>query len=149
MTNVQQINEVIDANITERVRAMARSVKATEAYGLRGGAHAQGMLEHLNVNLGNKGIVVKRCIITSVVLLKSVAESMQEKTIFQFKNTLERKKFAYDQRILNDQEEEIKAKQSKTEEGKDENEKSQLLQLEKKKEIEAIRAQNRRVKSEW
>lgn len=107
------------------------------------------MLEHLNVNLGNKGIVVKRCIITSVVLLKSVAESMQEKTIFQFKNTLERKKFAYDQRILNDQEEEIKAKQSKTEEGKDENEKSQLLQLEKKKEIEAIRAQNRRVKSEW
>lgn len=107
------------------------------------------MLEHLNVNLGNKGIVVKRCIITSDVLLKSVAESMQEKTIFQFKNTLERKKFAYDQRILNDQEEEIKAKQSKTEEGKDENEKSQLLQLEKKKEIEAIRAQNRRVKSEW
>jgi len=35
----------------ERVRAMARSVKAREAYSLRGEAHAQGMLEHLNINL--------------------------------------------------------------------------------------------------
>jgi len=110
VTNVAQINEVIDANITERVRAMGRQVRASEAYSLRGGQHAQGMLDHLNLNLGNKGILVKRCIITSVVLLQSVAESMQEKTIFQFKNTLERKKFAFDQRILNDKEEEIKTR---------------------------------------
>jgi len=48
---------------------MARQVRATEAYGLRGGEHAKGMLDHLNLNLGNKGIMVKRCIITSVVLL--------------------------------------------------------------------------------
>ena len=74
---------------------------------------------------------------------------MQEKTIFQFKNTLERKKFAFDQRILNDQEEEIKTRQIKGEEGKDENEKAQLAQMGKKKEIEAIKAQNRRIKSEW
>ena len=149
VTNVAQINEVIDANITERVRAMGRQVRASEAYSLRGGQHAQGMLDHLNLNLGNKGILVKRCIITSVVLLQSVAESMQEKTIFQFKNTLERKKFAFDQRILNDKEEEIKTRQVKAEEGKDENERSQLSQMGKKKEIEAIKAQNRRIQREW
>lgn len=36
VTNVPQINETIDANIMERVRALARQVKAREAYSLRG-----------------------------------------------------------------------------------------------------------------
>ena len=39
-TNVSQINEVIDANILERVRAMGRTIKASEAYSLRGEQHA-------------------------------------------------------------------------------------------------------------
>ena len=82
VTNVSQINETIDANIMERVRTMARSIKAREAYSLRGEQHAAGMKEHLNTNLNNKGIVIKRCIITNVVLDTEVAESMQEKTIF-------------------------------------------------------------------
>jgi regulator of protease activity HflC (stomatin/prohibitin superfamily) len=55
-TDVTQINEMIDANIMERVRAMGRTVKAREAYSLRGDQHAKGMLEHLNTNLNNKGI---------------------------------------------------------------------------------------------
>lgn len=124
VTNVSQINETIDANIMERVRAMARTVKAREAYSLRGEEHAKGMLDQLNFNLNNKGILIKRCIITNVVLDKEVADSMQEKTIYQFKNTLERKRFAYFQRIKNDQEEEVKIKQIKEEERKDENEKA-------------------------
>lgn len=61
---------------------MARTVKAREAYSLRGADHAQGMLDHLNTNLNNKGILVKRCIITNVILDKEVADSMQEKTIY-------------------------------------------------------------------
>uniref|UniRef100_A0A7S3CTK9 Band 7 domain-containing protein n=1 Tax=Strombidium rassoulzadegani TaxID=1082188 RepID=A0A7S3CTK9_9SPIT len=149
VTNVSQINETIDANIMERVRAMGRTVKAREAYSLRGEQHAKGMLEHLNANLSNKGIMIKRVIITNVVLDKDVADSMQEKTIFQFKNTLERKRFAYNQRIKNDQEEEIKAKQIKEEERKDENEKAQLQQMQKTKEIEAIKAKTSRIRSEW
>jgi uncharacterized membrane-anchored protein YjiN (DUF445 family) len=51
---------------------------------------------------------------------------MQEKTIFQFRNTLERKKFAFEQRIKNDLEEESKTRQIKEEERKDENEKANL-----------------------
>ena len=126
VTNVSQINETIDANIMERVRTMARMVKAREAYNLRGEQHAAGMKEHLNTNLNNKGIVIKRCIITNVILDTEVADSMQEKTIFQFKNTLERKRFSYNQRIKNDAEEEVKAKQIKEEERKDENEQANL-----------------------
>jgi len=74
--------------------------------------------------LANKGVLVKRVIITSVVLNAEVANSMQDSTIIQFKNTLERKKFAYEQRIKNDAEEELKAKQIKEEERKDENERA-------------------------
>ena len=77
------------------------------------------MLDHLNASLSNKGIKVKRCIITSVKLDEEVASSIQDKTIFQFKNTLERKTFAYKQRIKNDQEEEIKEKQIKEQQRKD------------------------------
>ena len=40
------------------------------------------MLEHLNTVLANKGVKVKRVIITSVTLNKDVADSMQETTIF-------------------------------------------------------------------
>ena len=35
-TNVSQMNELLDANLMERVRTMARTVKAKEAYNLRG-----------------------------------------------------------------------------------------------------------------
>ena len=76
VTNVAQINETIDANIQERVRTMARSIKAREAYSLRGEKHAAGMKEHLNTNLNNKGIMVKRCIITNVVIDKEVESSL-------------------------------------------------------------------------
>lgn len=58
------------------------------------------------------------------MLDNEVSDSMQEKTIFQFRNTLERKKFAFEQRIKNDLEEEQKTKQIKEEERKDENEKA-------------------------
>jgi len=105
VTNVPEINETIDANIMEKVRGLARGVKARDAYSLRGKEHAKGMFESLNQALNNKGIQVKRCIITSVKLDETVASSMQDKTVYQFKNTLERKKFAFEQRIKNDIEE--------------------------------------------
>ena len=107
------------------------------------------MLEYLNLNLSNKGILVKRCIITNVVLDREVATSMQEKTIYQFKNTLERKQFAFNQRIKNDNEEEAKQKQIKLEERKDEQDRPKLLQMQKTKEIEGIKAKTQRIKSEW
>lgn len=40
VTNVNQYNELIDSNIQERVRLIARSVKASQAYTLRGDVHA-------------------------------------------------------------------------------------------------------------
>jgi hypothetical protein len=99
---------------------MARTVKSREAYNLRGEVHAESMKEYLNTNLSNKGILVKRVMITNVVLNKDIADAMQETTIYQFKTTLERKRFAYDQRLTNDKEEESKSRQIHEEERKDE-----------------------------
>jgi len=127
VTNVAQINETIDANIMERVRTMARSIKSKDAYNLRGHEHAAGMMEHLNMNLNNKGLLVKRVLITNVTLTEEIASAMQDTTIVQFKSTLERKRFAYNQRIKNDAEEEERLKQIKEDERKDEMEKAQLL----------------------
>ena len=50
----------------ERVRGMARAVKANEAYSLRGEEHAKGMIEHLNLNMAKNGVKIKRCIITNM-----------------------------------------------------------------------------------
>ena len=60
------------------------------------------MLSHLNAVMANKGVNVKTVIITNVKLPSDVAHSLQEKTIFQFKNTLERKKQAFELRTMND-----------------------------------------------
>lgn len=76
VTNVNQYNELIDANIMERSRLIARSVKASQAYTLRGDKHAAGMVEHMNRAFANHAIVFKRCLITSVVLDSTVASTM-------------------------------------------------------------------------
>ena len=102
--NVNELNQMLDAAITERVRNMVRSVSSRKIYSLRGEEHAQQMLSHLKQVMANKGINIKCVIITNVRLPPDVAHSLQEKTIFQFKNTLERKKQAYELRTINDKE---------------------------------------------
>lgn len=93
--------------------------------------------------------MIKRCIITCVTLGEDVAGNMQDKTIFQFRNTLERKKFAFEQRIKNDIEEIEKAKQMKEEERKDVNEQATLSQMKKEKEIENIKAKTKILEAEF
>ncbi len=103
--NVNELNQMLEAAITERVRNMARSVSSKHVYSLRGEKHAEQMKLHLYQVMSTKGINIKSVIITNVKLPHDVATSLQEKTIFQFKNTLERKKQAFELRTLNDKEE--------------------------------------------
>ena len=149
VTNVNQYNELIDANIQERVRLIGRTVKASQAYTLRGDQHAQGMVEHLNQQFATHAIIFKRCIITSVVLEESIALTMQNTTVLQFEKTLSKKKFAFEQRIKNDKEEEFKARQVKIEQRKDEEERAKLEQMEKSRAISDLEARTNRVRSEW
>ena len=74
---------------------MGRTVKASQAYTLRGDKHAAGMIEHLNQVFANHAITFKKCLITNVVLEDTVAQTMQDTTVKQFEKTLSKKKFAY------------------------------------------------------
>jgi len=53
------------------------------------------MKDNLSARLISQGCIVKRVIITNVKLAEQTAASMQGQSIFQFKNTLERKTFAF------------------------------------------------------
>ncbi len=133
---------MLEAAITERVRNLARSVSSKNVYSLRGEKHADQMKAHLKQVMSNKGINVKSVIITNVKLPPDVANSLQEKTIFQFKNTLERKKQAFELRTLNDKEELELLKQMRLQERQYEIERAELEQATKTKEIERVKANN-------
>lgn len=45
--NVNELNQMLEAAITERVRNMARSVSSKHVYSLRGEKHAEQMKNHL------------------------------------------------------------------------------------------------------
>lgn len=107
------------------------------------------MKDYLNTNMNNKGVLVKRVIITDVTLDRDISDNMQEATIYQYKSTLERKRFAFNQRITNDREEQTKAKQEMEEQRKDEMEQAQLKEMTKQKEIDQLKAKIEMVKSEW
>jgi len=100
--NVSELNQMLEAAITERIRTMVRQVSSRKIQCIRGDEHAQAMVQHLRSVMAPKAINIKSVIITHVKLPDDVAQSLQEKTIFQFKNTLERKKQSYDLRIKND-----------------------------------------------
>mmetsp|Transcript_10611 Transcript_10611/g.7933 ORF Transcript_10611/g.7933 Transcript_10611/m.7933 type:complete len:101 (-) Transcript_10611:582-884(-) len=97
--NVNELAQMLDAAITERCRAMIRAQSSKKIYSLSSEKNAQAMLNHLNDSMQTRGIMVQSVIITNVRLPEDVARSMQEKTIFQYKNTLERKTVSFDLRI--------------------------------------------------
>ena len=98
--------------------------------------------------MSNKGINIKSVIITHVKLPNDVANSLQEKTIFQFKNTLERKKQSYELRIKNDSQALEYLKQQRLQERQFETERAELEQATKLKEVERVRATSKRVAAE-
>lgn len=98
--------------------------------------------------MSTKGINIKDVIITNVKLPPDVANSLQEKTIFQFKNTLERKKQSYELRTNNDKEELEILKSIRNEERKDETERAELEQADMRKQIERIKATRERYVAE-
>jgi len=69
-----------------------------------------------------------------------VGESIQEKTLFQFRNTLERKQQSYQLREINDQEEVKLIQQRYNEDRQKEEENLKIQQANVHKEIEKVKA---------
>jgi len=146
--NVSELNQMLEAAITERIRTMVRQISSRKIQCIRGDEQAQAMLQHLRTVMAPKAINIKSVIITHVKLPDDVAHSLQEKTIFQFKNTLERKKQSYELRIKNDNQSLEYLKQQRLQERQYETERAELEQATQLKEIEKVKAQSKRIAAE-
>jgi len=49
------------------------------------------MIDYMNSIFDNKGVLIKSVIITNVTLPKQIADNLETKTTYAFKNTLSRK----------------------------------------------------------
>lgn len=146
--NISELNQMLEAAITERVRNMVRGVSSRKIQSIRGNEQALAMVNHLRQVMSNKGINIKSVIITRVKLPVDVGNSLQEKTIFQFKNTLERKKQSYELRIKNDSQALEYLKQQRLQQRQYETEQAELEQATKSKEVEKIKAVTKRSAAE-
>jgi hypothetical protein len=66
--NINELSQMLEAAITERVRNMARQITSAKIYSIRGEEHAAQMLSHLKTVMQTKGINMKYVIITNVKL---------------------------------------------------------------------------------
>ncbi len=66
--NINELSQMLEAAITERVRSMARQITSAKIYSVRGEEHAAQMLSHLKKVMSTKGINMKYVIITNVKL---------------------------------------------------------------------------------
>lgn len=104
-TSVSQLNELLDAAISERVRVLIRSKTHLEAYNIKGKEHTSQMVDYMNEIFAEKGIEIRSVIITNVLLEPGIADELQEKTSYASFNTLKKKEQIYEIRIINDTQE--------------------------------------------
>jgi len=90
----------------------------------------------------------KSLIITNVQLPNEVANSIQDKTIFQFRNTLERKKQSYELRTINDTEEIALIKEIRRQERQAEEENYKKTEADKQREMGNIKAKKEKIVAE-
>lgn len=62
--NVSELNQMLEAAITERVRNMVRGISSRKIQCIRGDEQALTMVQHLKQVMSNKGINIKSVIIT-------------------------------------------------------------------------------------
>ncbi len=74
--NVNELNQMLEAAITERVRGLARQTSSKNVYSLRSDKHGDSMLSSLKNTMSNKGVNIKSVIITNVSLPPDVADSL-------------------------------------------------------------------------
>lgn len=147
-TSVSQLNEQLDANISERIRVLVRSKKHTEAYSIKGKEHTQEMIRYMNGIFEPKGIQIKSVIITNVRLPHDIADEMEEKTTYATLNTLERKQQCFELREINDNQEKSLKEEMMKQGRQAENERFNKLKAEIEKEADKIQADTDKIVAE-
>jgi hypothetical protein len=147
-TSINQLNELLDSTISERIRVLARTKTHLEAYAIKGKEHTKEMIDYMNSIFDNKGVEIESVIITNVKLPSDVADPLEEKTTYASKNTLERKKQSFELRVINDKEEIDLLRQNKEEEREYEMETAKRTQAMVTKEHEIIKAETSKLLAE-
>ena len=129
-TSVNQLNEQLDAAISERIRVLARSKTHLEAYSIKGKEKGKEHTEYMNGIFESKGIEIRSVIITNVKLDQEIADQLEEKTTYASKNTLERKQQCFELRVINDDQEYNQRKERMKQGRQTENERFNKLKAE-------------------
>lgn len=103
--SVNQLNEQLEAAITERVRVLIRSKTHLEVNQIKGSANTAGMKQFLNEMFQDKGLCFKDIIITEVQLPQEIQAPLDLKAQFASLNDKEREQYSYDMRLIDDDEE--------------------------------------------
>ena len=139
--SINQLNEQLEAAITERVRVLVRGKTHLEVYNIKGNTNTAAMKLFLNEMFKNKGLEFLDIIITEVTLPEEIKLPLDLKAQFGSLNEMEREKYNFEMKKIDDQEELEALRQRRYEQRDSVNEEfSKSLTL-KKRELETIRAQ--------
>jgi regulator of protease activity HflC (stomatin/prohibitin superfamily) len=99
--SINQLNEQLEAALTERLRVLARGKTHLEVYLLRKD-HTHDILDFLNKMFESKGLEFTRIIITNVKLPEEIAKPLDYKAQYGSMNEYEKTRHEFDIRLLND-----------------------------------------------
>lgn len=103
--SINQLNEQLEAAITERVRVLIRSKTHLEVNQIKGSTNTIAMRQFLNEMFMDKGLFFKDIIITEVQLPNEIQQPLDLKAQFASLNDKEREQYNYDMRLIDDDEE--------------------------------------------
>ena len=102
--SINQLNEQLEAAVTERVRVLARSKTHLEVYQLKGTDQVRDIKDTLNSMFEDKGLHFERIIIKNVILPQDIAQPLDVKAQYNSLNEYEREKHKFELQKINDNE---------------------------------------------
>jgi len=103
--SINQLNEQLEAALTERVRVLIRSKTHLEVYQIKGKTNTEEMLTFLNTMFAPKGLEFTQIIITEVHLPNEIKSPLDMKAQYGSLNEMEREKYNFQMRLIDDEEE--------------------------------------------
>ena len=113
--SINQLNEQLEAALTERVRVLIRGKTHLEVYQIKGKTNTVEMKAFLNEMFGPKGLEFTDIIVTEVLLPNEIKQPLDMKAQYGSLNDMEREKYNFQMRLIDDEEELQLLKQRKTE----------------------------------
>ena len=100
--SINQLNEQLEAAITERVRVLIRGKTHLEVYNIKGNTNTAAMKLFLNEMFKNKGLEFLDIIITEVTLPEEIKLPLDLKAQFGSLNEMEREKYNFEMKKIDD-----------------------------------------------